>query len=142
MAWRRHAKTLCSSQAEKEKVKACLREALNESKPRYRAHLSLLQRVESWKISADPLRPITSLEEDKGYSFVAYKITLKRTQEAQGSQTSSFNEYSLDTRPVHDILYNKEDNPLTEKCEKNTIRYFHFPANNMLWVEVCGFYLY
>ena len=136
MAWRRHAKELCSSQAEKEKVNACLRGAPAESKPRYRGHLSLLQRVGNWRISADPLRPNTSLEEDKGYGFVVYKITLKRNQNPQGSRTSSFNEYSLDTHPVHDILYNKGDNPLTKKCEKDAIRYFHFPANNMLWVEV------
>jgi hypothetical protein len=136
MAWRRHAKELCSSEAEKKKVNARLKEAPAASKPRHRGHLGLLQRVSSWRISADPLRPNTSLEEDRGYGFVVYKITLKRNDKPQGSRTSSFNKYSLDTHPVHDILYKKEDNPLAEKCKKDTIRYFHFPANNMLWVEV------
>lgn len=140
MAWRRHAKELCGSQIEKKKVKAHLREAITEFKPGFRHHLSLLQKVEKWTISADPLRPNTSLEEDKGYGFAVYKITLKRNQRAQGSGASSFNEYCLDTHPVHDILYNKEDNPLTKKCEEDTIRYFHFPANNMLWVEVLNVY--
>jgi hypothetical protein len=31
---------------------------------------------------------------------------------------------------------NLKDNPLMWKCEKDMIRYFHIPANNMSWVEV------
>jgi len=30
-------------------------------------------------------------------------------------------------------------NPLMWKCEENMIRYFHVPANNMAWIEVCQF---
>jgi hypothetical protein len=137
-SWRRHAKDLCKSNVEKEKVKSRLRKApTDELKQRYRDHLLLLQRIEKWAITPDPVRPNTSLEEDKGYGFVVQKITLKRNQELQESGITSFGEYSLNTHHVHDVLYDKDNNPLTEKCEENTIRYFHFPANNMLWVEVC-----
>jgi hypothetical protein len=138
MEWRRHAKGICGGKDEKEKLKTRLKEpgCPLESKKRYREYLGLLERVKDWVISPDPLRPNTSLEEDKGYGFVVQKITLKRNPDAQGSSASSFNEYRLDTYPVHDVLYTKDNNPLTEKCEKDTIRYFHFPANNMLWVEV------
>jgi hypothetical protein len=36
---------------------------------------------------------------------------------------------------VKDLLSDEEDNPLMRECEDDTIRYFHFPANNMIWVE-------
>ncbi|KAK0653060.1 hypothetical protein B0T16DRAFT_455371 [Cercophora newfieldiana] len=35
---------------------------------------------------------------------------------------------------VHQLLQRKEDNPLT-KNEGGYLRYFHFPANNMSWIE-------
>ncbi|KAG4437374.1 hypothetical protein IFR05_007138 [Cadophora sp. M221] len=39
--------------------------------------------------------------------------------------------------PLQDILYsrNPNTNPLTQKCEKDMIRYFHLPGNNMDWIE-------
>ncbi|KAK0619465.1 hypothetical protein B0T14DRAFT_208799 [Immersiella caudata] len=36
--------------------------------------------------------------------------------------------------PVRQLLQENEDNPLT-KNEGNYLRYFHFPANNMSWIE-------
>ncbi|KAK8024397.1 hypothetical protein PG993_012463 [Apiospora rasikravindrae] len=36
---------------------------------------------------------------------------------------------------MHKILENTENNPLMEQCPENCIRYFHFPTNNMLWIE-------
>jgi hypothetical protein len=39
--------------------------------------------------------------------------------------------------PLNLLLENNPKiNPLMWKCEENMIRYFHMPANNMLWVEV------
>jgi hypothetical protein len=42
------------------------------------------------------------------------------------------------TVPLDDLLYNlnPKENPLMEPCPENMIRYFHFPANNMSWLEV------
>ncbi|KAK6857195.1 hypothetical protein PG995_007382 [Apiospora arundinis] len=37
--------------------------------------------------------------------------------------------------PMHKILEDTSDNPLMESCPENCIRYFHFPANNMQWIE-------
>jgi hypothetical protein len=34
------------------------------------------------------------------------------------------------------LAEDKRINPLMQPCEDNMIRYFHFPANNMIWVEV------
>jgi hypothetical protein len=136
--WRAYAKKLCRTESEKQKVERLSREAPTEKRQRYHNYLGLLQRVGDWTISADPVRPSTSLEEDKGYGFVVPKITLKRNQGSQGSGSSAFGEYFLKSYPVHDVLFDKDNNPLTEKCEEDTIRYFHFPANCMLWVEVCN----
>ena len=38
--------------------------------------------------------------------------------------------------PLSLLLSTSEKNPLTWRCEKDMIRWFHIPANNMLWVEV------
>jgi hypothetical protein len=37
---------------------------------------------------------------------------------------------------IKDILEENEDNPLMEKCPDDEFRYFHFPTNNMSWIEV------
>ena len=37
---------------------------------------------------------------------------------------------------MHKILESTEDNPLMERCPLDCIRYFHFPTNNMEWIEV------
>lgn len=37
---------------------------------------------------------------------------------------------------IDDILNEEKNNLLMERCPENGIRYFHFPANNMSWIEV------
>jgi hypothetical protein len=38
---------------------------------------------------------------------------------------------------IKELLADDEDtNPLMQPCDDNMIRYFHLPANNMIWVEV------
>jgi hypothetical protein len=38
---------------------------------------------------------------------------------------------------VSELLCDEEENnPLMRPCDDDTIRYFHFPANNMIWIEV------
>jgi hypothetical protein len=41
--------------------------------------------------------------------------------------------------PIDELLYSEDRarNPLTKECPGGMIRYFHLPANNMSWVEVC-----
>jgi hypothetical protein len=48
------------------------------------------------------------------------------------------NHFPNQTIPVHDLLddHNPFQSPIVEPCSEGTIRYFHFPANNMGWVEV------
>lgn len=39
--------------------------------------------------------------------------------------------------PIKKLLADNWDaNPLMKPCDDNMIRYFHLPANNMIWVEV------
>jgi hypothetical protein len=44
--------------------------------------------------------------------------------------------------PLSLLLSQSDENPLTWKCEKEMIRYFHIPANNMPWIEVSPLQLY
>jgi len=44
---------------------------------------------------------------------------------------------------IQDLLADNEQiNPLMQPCGEDVIRYFHFPANNMTWVEVSSFLPY
>lgn len=49
------------------------------------------------------------------------------------------NEFPNQEIPIDELLYSEDGarNPLVNECPKNVIRYFHLPANNMGWVEVC-----
>jgi hypothetical protein len=44
--------------------------------------------------------------------------------------------------PLDDVLSGDDDkmrvNPLRMECDRDVLRYFHFPANNMSWIEVRG----
>lgn len=68
------------------------------------------------------------------YGITVSKITLKKTP-----LSSSYMSYEIERYPLNDVLYNKKDNPLKRMADTedpNTIRYFHFPSNNMHWIEV------
>jgi hypothetical protein len=67
------------------------------------------------------------------YGLTVSEITLRRSDKACAS---SFMSYEMQKHSLNDGLFKKENNPLTKKCEKNAIRYFHIPANNMHWIEV------
>jgi hypothetical protein len=44
--------------------------------------------------------------------------------------------------PIKKLLADDRDaNPLMKPCDDNMIRYFHLPANNMIWVEVSLYWL-
>ncbi|KAG4441971.1 hypothetical protein IFR05_002539 [Cadophora sp. M221] len=66
------------------------------------------------------------------YGISVHKITLKQSDI---SCPSSYMSYDTKRYPLSKILLASDTNPLTEKCKPNTIRYFHFPANNMHWIE-------
>lgn len=44
--------------------------------------------------------------------------------------------FPYQTIPLDSLLYSRGRNPLIWKCEEGMIRWFHIPANNMIWIEV------
>lgn len=75
---------------------------------------------------------------DDSYGLTMTQITLRRSDPAC---KDSFMSYDMKKYPLNDCLYTlkKDQNPFTAKCEPNTLRYFHLPANNMHWIEVWFF---
>ncbi|KAH8676422.1 hypothetical protein BGZ60DRAFT_258152 [Tricladium varicosporioides] len=66
------------------------------------------------------------------YGITVSKITLRKS----GVCKSSYMSPETKVYPLNDVLFKEgKENPLTQKCEDDTIRYFHIPANNMHWVE-------
>jgi hypothetical protein len=71
---------------------------------------------------------------DPDHGFMASMITLKKD-----SPRSSYVRFEMEKYPVNEALDGSPNNPLKQRCkrcEPDTIRYFHFPANNMAWIEV------
>jgi len=66
------------------------------------------------------------------YGYMVTEIVLRKDV----ISSTSFMSYDTRKHPLNNCLFETEHNPLTKKCEPDTIRYFHFPANNMHWIEV------
>jgi hypothetical protein len=78
----------------------------------------------------------------------SYGISVSRiTLEKKTRNSSSYTGYKIDRFPLNDVLYEDPDekkeirdrNPLRRldpASNPGTIRYFHFPSNNMHWIEV------
>ncbi len=105
--------------------------------------LALLERVKSWNIEteAEPEDETLKPEPEKEYGFKACAIYFKKTEDGWGPDTHAHKGFKDGKFPnqkisVHDLLQPSSDNPLSEKCEENQLRYFHFPSNNMRWIEV------
>lgn len=47
-----------------------------------------------------------------------------------------YGEFPHQKMSIRQLLYNKTETPLIRKENKDELRYFHLPANNMAWVEV------
>lgn len=105
---------------------------------------ALIERVKSWPVDdvIDESTIAPHLEAE--YGFKACAIYFKKSDTGWDRHTHK-NGHLLPGKfpnqkiPVHNILEKKEGNPLSEKCPPNQLRYFHFPTNNMLWIEVCQF---
>lgn len=74
------------------------------------------------------------------YGFKACAMYFEKTHSSWTGYTSKhkkyIGEFPNQKIPMQCILEETEGNPLTEPCGKDTIRYFHFPTNNMCWIEV------
>jgi hypothetical protein len=137
--WRAFAKSRCS--VEKQRVRRLAEGALSHSKSEgyFRDALRILDKVEDWKDVINPPQPDgrPGLGNDKGDGFLVHRVVLKkRNPSGQGPISSSYDDCNLKSYPLEDVLYEKGNNPLTDSCQEDAIQYFHFPANDMVWVEV------
>jgi hypothetical protein len=91
--------------------------------------------------SQGPAIVATNESDSENDNYASYGMHVRRITMKNSSavMSPSYKIDRLDSYPLEDILGKsaKDDNPLTTECDPNTIRYFHFPANNMRWVEVC-----
>ncbi|KAH8600083.1 hypothetical protein B0O99DRAFT_726757 [Bisporella sp. PMI_857] len=132
--WRLQAKERCD--VEIMKCMRTLRDALPRDQDLWRRRLELLKAVKVWDLSPDYPSPRVSLEDSPDDGFQVNKISLSKIAPSEESGVSYYGDYCLDTYPLNDVLYNEQRSPLKqEHHDQNSIRYFHFPANNMLWVE-------
>jgi hypothetical protein len=70
-----------------------------------------------------------------GFGFRASAVFFRNSEPY--TDPSCSDHFPNQEKPLKDLLYNKDKavNPLMRDCEKCEIRWFHFPANNMDWVE-------
>jgi hypothetical protein len=106
---------------------------------------ALIERVKSWTVDDVVNEPTPAPHLEAEYEFKACAIYFKRLESGSGwERYTHTNEHFLPGKfpsqkiSVHSILEKKAGNPLSEKCPPDRLRYFHFPANNMRWIEVCS----
>jgi hypothetical protein len=104
--------------------------------------LELLSRVESWNVDDSLEDPSVEVKEEKEYGFKACAIYFKKSEDGWKPDTYEHPKFIPEGKfpnqkiSVHDLLEDTPDNPLTEDCNDDQLRYFHFPSNNMRWIEV------
>lgn len=77
---------------------------------------------------------VESSQVDPDHEFMVNMITLKKVP-----PKSSYVHFEMEKCTVNKALDGACDSPLKhrcKRCEPDTLRYFHFPANNMDWIEV------
>lgn len=100
--------------------------------PRDEVHMSTTSTIRDEQVQQEPM-----------YGFRASAIYFKKDGDEWTGYTHNaskfIGEYEFPNQKisVHDLLEGPEStNPLHEHCRSDTIRYFHFPTNNMSWIEV------
>lgn len=93
--------------------------------------LNLRQEPEPYDPYRQEVIPETSVDNDIKASVIYFKNS--RPYNVPGLD----NVFPNQKISISDLLSDEEEsNPLMQPCEEDTIRYFHLPANNMIWVEV------
>ncbi len=107
--------------------------------------LELLERVRFWEADDDSEDPQLEPKVEEEYGFKACAIYFKKSEDGWKPDTYKHPKILPDGKfpnqkiSVNDLLQDTPDNPLTEDCKEDQLRYFHFPSNNMRWIEVCSF---
>jgi len=77
--------------------------------------------------------PRTNSQLDSDSMFTVSAVTLEK-----GSLRGSYTMFSIEKFAIDSVLHggnNGDRDPLREQRNPNSLRYFHFPANNMIWVS-------
>jgi len=79
---------------------------------------------------------VTKPSKENGFGFHAYAVFYRNSVPYDDSLCND--KFPNQKKPLKDLLYNKVQaaNPLMRACEKDEIRWFHFPGNNMELIEV------
>jgi hypothetical protein len=128
----------------------CLEDPTTVTETESKSRLSVFRRRKNDKtgqlsnksLSQGPSVILPNESDSENDNYASYGMHVRRITMKNSStvMSPSYKIDSLDSYPLEDILGKspKDDNPLTaEECDPDIIRYFHFPANNMRWVEVC-----
>ncbi|KAF7937318.1 uncharacterized protein EAE98_001632 [Botrytis deweyae] len=96
----------------------------------------ILKEVEKWSPPGDSIPEVKKdVLDNSGYGFSVSKITLKKGQSENSAKITSFDQYQMERYSVSDVLEPNGDEDPWAKENTESIRYFHFPANNMKWIE-------
>ncbi len=102
--------------------------------------LDLLERVKSWKVEDEPGHSTVGILVEPSYGFKACAMHFTKSSSGWVGIDHSHNRYSgrfpNQKISVHDLLEGDDANPLSEQYGSDHMRYFHFPTNNMRWIEV------
>jgi len=94
--------------------------------------------------SSKPLVKQDPIKLDYGGHYSVGTMCFRRSASDTGSFSGTTFEGVSSAFPdqrirIEDIMSSDDEkrkkNPLAQKCDGNTLRYFHFPANNMRWIE-------
>ncbi|KAF8849052.1 hypothetical protein BDZ45DRAFT_753177 [Acephala macrosclerotiorum] len=105
--------------------------------------LELLERVKDWNVDDEPEDDTIEPKPENEYGFRACAIYFKKSDDGWKPDTHDHPKFKDGKFPnqkisVHDLIQpssNTYTNPLSEPCKDDQLRYFHFPSNNMRWIE-------
>jgi hypothetical protein len=122
---------------------------IQERSPKYPAmwnrnqelDLELLERVKAWTVDDNPENSELSPRLELEYGFKACAMYFKKSDAGWDPLTYDHPKFLPGKFPnqkllVHNLLEDRDSNPLSEPCPADQLRYFHFPTNNMRWIEV------
>jgi hypothetical protein len=106
--------------------------------------LELLERVKDWNVEDEPEDDTIKPKPENEYGFKACAIYFKKSDDGWQPDTHNHPKFKDGKFPnqkisVHDLIQPSSGaymNPLSEPCGEDRLRYFHFPSNNMRWIEV------
>ncbi|KAK6605454.1 ankyrin repeat protein [Botrytis cinerea] len=96
----------------------------------------ILKEVAKWDLPGDLVAEEgKDVRDGDGYGFTVSKITLEKEKSDNAADTASFNKYQMKRYSVLEVLEPKDGHDPWARENTESIRYFHFPANNMEWIE-------